>query len=105
MLATLLSVVQIFGSLNCLLMWSVCLDLTACFLSLFPALLCAVHAAVRCGDTFRYGAVRIGFVSDCVCCLPSCLWEPFHVSLRVRVPVFAQIRFHLPVAFFTLFAN
>lgn len=81
MLATLLSVVQIFGNLNCLLMWSVCLDLTAFSLSLFPALLCAVHAAallvLRCGaatrfGTVRYSAVRIGFVSDCVCCPVAC---------------------------------
>lgn len=95
MLATLLSAVQIFGNLNCLLMRSVYLDLSLsrslfrlCLARLvpLPSLCCGAllrHVSVRCGT------VRIGFVSDCV--LPSCLWEPFHVNRRVCACAFACV--------------
>lgn len=88
MLATLLLVVQIFGNLNCLLMRSVCLDPT-----LSPSLSFCI-----CGAT-RLATFGIGFVSG-----PELPVGTFSCAC-VCACVFGQIRFHLPVAFFTLFAN
>lgn len=81
MLATLLSVVQIFGSLNCLLMWSVCLDLTASSLLPLPfPFSCSALRGSCCGAVWRHVSVRCGtvryesvlFQTVCAACPVAC---------------------------------